>query len=98
MPDLSKLSHAELYQLREKQKGLADQLRLAPLEHRAFAREVTANNPLMALSLGAAIPLYSASKALGISKARTPANLDEITGGFTGIGEGLAEYVRKLRE
>jgi len=59
---LAKMSHAELFLAREKPG--ADQKRLAPAEHRAFAREAVADNPAMALSLGLAIPAYTAAKML----------------------------------
>lgn len=83
------IPHAELYRLRQGAPK-AVQKKLAPQEHRAFAREWTQENPLLAVpSLLAAIPLYSAAKASGVLKTRSPASIDEILLGYKGIWEGL---------
>lgn len=37
---------------------------LAPKEHQAFARGVVADNPMLAIPMAAAIPAYTAGKAL----------------------------------
>lgn len=82
-------THSEMARLRDGASP-ADQARLAPLEHRAFAREWTRENPLVAVpSLAAAIPLYTFAKALGIVKARSPASFAEVREGYRGIYEGL---------
>lgn len=83
---LKTLPHAMLYQAREK-VPLADQGTISPYEHRAFAREVVADNPLMAASLAVAIPAYQAYKS--VKGARSPASLDQVLQGFAGIGDGL---------
>jgi hypothetical protein len=68
----------------------ADHNQLAPLEHRAFAREWTQENPWLAVpSLAAAIPLYTAAKALGFTNARSKPSLREIGQGYAGILDGL---------
>lgn len=86
--NLPSRSHADLYSLRDKLSP-ADQEQVAPYEHRAFAREVVADSPLMALSLFAGVPLYQTAKLLGLSKARTKPSLDQLKQAYIGIGEGL---------
>ena len=85
---LSLLSHAELQRMRDEAAPEAQGM-LAPYEHRAFAREATAENPLMALSLAAGIPAYQLAKLLGLTQSRSAPSLDQITQGYVGIGEGL---------
>lgn len=84
-------THAELFNIRAKlPQDKETQANAAPAEHRAFAREWTKENPLVAVpSLLAAIPLYSIAKATGIIKARSPASVDEVAEGYRGIMEGL---------
>lgn len=84
---LAQMTHAELFLAREKPG--ADQRRLAPAEHRAFAREAVEENPIMALSLGIAIPAYTAAKMLANVSKDVPlfstlfsaANLDKSRSG-----------------
>jgi len=80
---------AELIALRDSPN--ADQSRLGPLEHEAFAREWVKDNPLALFSLLAAIPGYSAAKGLGLVKGRSPASLEEMAGGYRGVWQGLGE-------
>lgn len=84
---LKTLPHALLYQARER-VPLEDQGAISPYEHRAFAREVVTDNPLMAASLAVAIPAYQAYKS--VKGARSPASLDQVLQGFAGIGDGLS--------
>ena len=87
-PDqLGSLDHDTLYRMRSR-ASKEDQAVLAPFEHRAFAREETAQNPVMALPLGLAIPAYQPYKALR-GLARSPASMDQVTQGYKGVGEGL---------
>lgn len=89
MKPLDEMTHAELYALRGETPG-GYQGMIAPLEHRAFAREWLEESPWIAgLSLPFAIPAYSIAKALGLQKARTPASMDELFGGFHGYAEGM---------
>jgi hypothetical protein len=85
---LGNLSHAELMALREKSPPERQGM-LAPYEHRAFAREATAENPLMALSLATAIPAYQLAKLLRLHGSRTGPSLEQMRQGYVGIGEGL---------
>ena len=88
MSELAQSSWTDLLALRA-QPG-ADQRMLAPLEHRAYAREYTQENPWIAApSLAVAIPAYTALKALGIKKARSPASMNEVVQGYAGIMDGL---------
>jgi hypothetical protein len=93
--DLAKMTHADLYRMR----GMANpdqQNKIGPYEHRAFAREVVGDNPLMSLPVAAAIPLYSGYKALGFGRARSQPSMDEITQGLLGIGEGFKNKLGSL--
>jgi len=81
-------SHSELYQARDLPGS--DQAALGPQEHRAFAREWTRENPLLAVpSLLAAIPTYSIAKKLGAIRGRSPASLNEVLEGYRGVLDGL---------
>lgn len=63
---------------------------LSPLEHRAFAREFTRENPLNALSLLAAVPGYQIAKLTGRAGApRTAPSMQQFWGGVQGIAQGL---------
>lgn len=90
---LASMPHSELYQMRATQPNMQDII--APYEHRAFAREWATQSPFLAgVSLPFAIPAYTASKYLGINKARSPASLEEMKQGYIGLGEGLAQAMR----
>ncbi len=95
--ELAKMSHVDLYKLRaEHSDDPKVQESLAPFEHRAFAREATAENPALAPILGIAVPLYAGAKAVGIDMGdpnsdveQTPPSVEQIRQSFTGIYEGL---------
>ena len=61
---------------------------IAPLEHEAYAREQTRENPLNALALALGIPAWQVAKLLGMS-ARTPPDMAQVQHGYSGILEGL---------
>lgn len=83
-------THADLMGARGRTTDTLAQAQLAPMEHRAFAREFATESPFKAaVSLPFAIPAYTASKFLGLTNARSPASLNEMTQGFVGLGEGL---------
>lgn len=87
---LEGLSHADIYALRDRAgEKHPSQDMLAALEHQAYAREATKDNPLMALSLAFATPAYGLSKALGITPGWGKDVLGEIMGGYKGIAQGL---------
>ena len=86
--DYAGLSHEELLRLREREGSLQELL--APLEHQAFAREWMRANPVSAgVSLPVAIPAYQLAKLLKLVGSRTPASLDQLFGGYTGMVEGM---------
>jgi hypothetical protein len=70
--------------------------RIAPFEHRAYAREQVAENPLMAPVYGAMIPGYQGYKALKNlvepGASRTHASLGQMVQSFQGVGEGLKQW------
>ena len=98
-----KITHAELYRARDRvgpssQEGQA----LAPAEHEAFAREWTAENPMVAApSLAVAAPLYyiaknpilmgMAQKAGLVGQDATPASLQQLGASYRGIIDGLIQ-------
>ena len=95
-------AHSTLLSARGHTTDPRAQAHLAPLEHRAFAREYAQEAPLQAaVSLPFAIPAYSMAKALGLQKARSPASLEEVMQGFAGLGEGLGlagkEFLGRLQ-
>ena len=87
---LAQLPHALLYQARSRvpreQQGF-----ISPYEHRAFSREVVQENPLMAISLLAAIPAYQGYKA--VMGARSEPSLDQVLQGYAGIGDALKAMI-----
>lgn len=91
---LANMDHATLYQAREyappEHQGL-----LAPYEHRAFAREATAENPLLGPAIVASILPYQAYKAF--NGARSAPSWDQVGQGFLGVGEGLKDAVMQNR-
>jgi hypothetical protein len=89
---LAQLSNSELMRMRNAAPDAATQARLAPYEHRAFAREVAQDTPVQAVGLLAAIPAYQVAKATGLMKSRTGATQpwEQILEGYKGLGEGWA--------
>jgi hypothetical protein len=90
---LKKLDHATLYSARQyvpqEQQGL-----ISPYEHRAFAREATNENPLLALPIAAGSLLYQPYKAL--MGARSAPAWDQMGQGLLGVGEGLGQRMGLL--
>jgi hypothetical protein len=91
---LQQLDHATLYSARgyvpQEQQGL-----LAPYEHRAFAREATAENPLLSLPIAAGTLAWPIYKGL-ISPGRSAPSLNQVGQGLLGVGEGLWSGARGL--
>lgn len=84
------MSHAELYNARAKSTNKDEQDKLAPLEHRAFAREFAQESPVKAAaSLPFAIPAYAAAKAMGVTQSRSGASTEQMKQAFLGLFEGL---------
>ena len=94
MVDPAKMDHATLYRMRAQAMDKAMQDYLAGYEHRAFAREAVGENPLMAVPIGLAAPMYQVSKFLPGNKSRSSPSWDQLGQAYTGIGEGLLSLVR----
>src|SRR5438445_755337 len=90
---LAKMPWLDLIQMRARTQDPTQQAMLAPYEHRAYAREEVAQNPLMALPYAFMVPGYQALKLMGAG-ARTPPSLDELGQGWTGTLEGLKQAMR----
>lgn len=86
--ELSQMDHATLYSARRfippDQQGL-----ISPYEHRAFAREATTENPLLALPIAAGTMLYQPYKAL--MGARSDPSFSQVGQGLLGVGEGVLD-------
>jgi hypothetical protein len=100
--NLSDMTWDELMDLRmQAGKDIGTQQRLAPFEHRAWARETVGQNPLMALPFAAMIPGYQAAKAVGLLQSDDPKHpttgpsWEQFKQGFTGVGEGLLNWYNK---
>lgn len=89
---LAGMDHASLYAARgylpADQQGV-----ISPYEHRAFAREATAENPLMALPIAAGTLAYQPYKAL--MGARSAPSLSQVGQGLAGVGEGLMTALQR---
>lgn len=83
---LGSMDHASLYNARTFVPA-AQQGDISPYEHRAFAREATAENPWMGLPIAAGTLAYQPYKLL--KGARSGASLDQVGQGLYGVGEGL---------
>jgi hypothetical protein len=84
--ELARLDHATLYGARGYLPS-DKQGRLSPYEHRAFAREATNENPLLALPIAAGTLAYQPYKA--IFGARSAPSFSQVGQGLLGVGEGL---------
>lgn len=89
---LAQMPHDQLYGMRDYNASKDYQNRVAPYEHRAFAREAVGQNPLMALPIAMAAPLYQVSKMIPGLESRSGASWDQFGQSFRGIGEGLRSY------
>lgn len=98
--ELGKASHSDLINARKgAPKDVQD--KLAPYEHRAFARESVAESstPLVsAASLTAAIPAYQTSKALGLEQSRSSPSVKQVTEGLKGVVEGVTKTPWEVAE
>lgn len=91
---LSGLDHHTLYQMR---RGATNQMQnlLSPYEHRAYAREATADNPLMGVSIATSVPLYQLYKSL-IPGSRSQPSMEQVKQGLLGVGEGFEGWMKGL--
>lgn len=84
---LGAMDHASLYNAR-KYVPKDQQGDISPYEHRAFAREATQENPLLALPIAAGTLAYQPYKMI-TGQSRSGANLNQVGQGLYGVGEGL---------
>ena len=89
LDNIDSADHVELLRRRKLATDPATQALLAGREHRAYARETVADNPLMALSLLVATPAYQLAKLGGLTNSRSAPSLSQMGQGLLGIGEGL---------
>jgi hypothetical protein len=92
--ELAQLSHAALYMARARAPK-EQQNQLAGYEHRAFAREATQENPLLALPIAAGAVGYPLYKML-MSPGRSDPSLNQVGQGLLGVGEGVSNRLRAL--
>lgn len=90
---LANLDHSVLLSARNGAPKYVQNL-LAPYEHRAFAREATMENPLLALPIASGAVLYQPYKAI-MGKSRSDPSLNQMGQGLLGVGEGLWERFQK---
>lgn len=93
---LGGMDHATLYNAR-RGAPQAQQDQLAGYEHRAFAREATADNPLLALPIAAGALAYQPYKML-MGQARSGPALSQVGQGLAGVGEGLWGAFQKMMQ
>lgn len=84
---LKGMDHASLYMARQHVPA-EQQGQISPYEHRAFAREATAENPWMGLPIAAGTLAYQPYKA--VMGSRSAPSLSQVGQGLAGVGEGLA--------
>lgn len=88
--DLATLDQGTLEDMRNgASKDVQNQV--GPYAHRAFARQVAGEDKLGAAAVAIATPFYTASKALGITKTRSDASLEEMKQTYIGLYEGLRD-------
>lgn len=92
---LGQMDHATLYRARQYIPAQLQGL-VSPYEHRAFAREATQENPLMALPIAVGTLAYQPYKAL--MGARSAPSFDQVGQGLLGVGEGLARRIGLLSQ
>jgi hypothetical protein len=94
--ELINKSWEELGTMRNSTSDKREQDRIAPYEHRAWAREYTKENPEAILVTPAMSVAYNVLKALGMQSGRSDPSAKAILEGTKGSIEGLGGYVREL--
>lgn len=89
--ELARMPWSDLYQLRLRNPSPDLQARIAPFEHRAYARETVANDPLQAPVMAMAVPGYQLLKTF-VGKSRTRPSMSQVTQGLQGVKEGLIDW------
>lgn len=92
--ELGKMAHSDLLQLRYKYEGKKDmQEKIAPFEHRAWAREYVKESPAAAAVIPIMSAGYQVAKALhltGKDEQSTGASSEQFTQSLKGVYEGLS--------
>lgn len=100
--ELSSLDHGTLLELRRKATTKEQQNKLAPYEHRAWAREYIKDNPEAALVIPGMILAYNLAKETdlmaGRSESGTKAIVEGMKGWLEGIGGATKEGLDSLLE
>ena len=75
----------------------ADQAKLGPVEHGAWAEYDARKNPITGpLNLLWMVPAYEAAKAAGLRSGRSPASLDSMAEGYRGMWRGVEHNLSEL--
>jgi hypothetical protein len=91
----AQMTHAELLRMRDAHPEPFMQEVLAPMEHKAFAREYVQENPLMAPAMLTAPALYYLAKKMKLMGGRTPPSIDQVFAGMEGTIQGLRSRISK---
>lgn len=94
--DLISMSHTDLLMLRGKATTQEEQDKLAPYEHRAFAREYIEESPEAALVMPGMIMAYNVLRKAGVLKGRSDPNAKHIIEGLKGYVEGIGRTGRNI--
>ena len=74
------------------------QASIAPYEHRAWAREQVAGNPLLAPVYAALVPGYQLAKLVkSFTPGQTAPSMNQLSHGMTGIAEGVQQWLDARR-
>lgn len=92
--ELSQKTFSEIRALRD-QPG-ADQNRLGPAEHRAYAKDTVEYSPVLGTAqMALAIPAYEAAKVLGLQSGRSAPSFASMGQGYAGIWDGIKAAMAK---
>lgn len=93
---LATMTHSTLLRMRNQATTQEDQDRLAPYEHRAFAREYIKDKPEAAIIMPGMIMAYNVLRKAGVLKGRSDPNAKHILEGMKGYVEGIGGLGRKV--
>jgi hypothetical protein len=86
-------SHGEWTRARDLTSDKQEQAAFAPAEHRAFARELVAEQPYLAPAVPLASLGYYLAKKAGLKRGRSEADFDAVWAALEGTGSGLKDAV-----
>lgn len=93
---LASMSHMSLIGLRSKATTEEEQSKVAPYEHRAFAREYIEENPEAAIVMPGMIMAYNVLRKAGVLKGRSDPNAKHIIEGLKGYVEGVGRTGKNI--